>query len=201
MNAYRINQGLFILATFMALTFTQRAWAYDSVISLINGGIGQYTFKYQDQTQVVNGNPTGWHLGYIGRFSENLGIDLRLGGAGNTSGSGLKLQPGLFLSVLFRPSIPLSETVDLYGLLGFTSLAVGRTATNGSEEIIARVGASIGLGADYHLNKQMATGLEWVSYQRNVNFGPRTNSSGNWTGVTQASVSLSSIMATFKYQS
>ncbi len=197
MNAIRINQGLCTLATVMALTVTPAAWAYDSVI---NGGIGQYTFKYQDQTLGVNGKPAGWFLGYIGRFNENLGFDVRMGGAGNTSGSGLTLKPGLFLSVLFRPLISVSETIDLYGLLGFTSLAVGRTAANGVEEIIARVGGSIGLGADYHFNKHLAAGVELVSYQRDVDFGPNNNSSGNWTGVTQANVSLSSIMATFKYQ-
>lgn len=197
MNRIRINQGLSALITVLALTATPAAWAYDSAI---NAGIGLYTFKYQDQTQGVSGHPIGWHLGYVGRFTENLGIDVRLGGAGKTSDAGLTVQPGLFLSVLFRPSIPVSETVDLYGLLGFTSLAVGRTQANNAQEIIARVGGSIGLGADYRINQHMAAGVEWVSYQHNVDFGPNTKYSRNWTGVTQASVSLSSIMANFKYQ-
>jgi hypothetical protein len=197
MNVIRINQGLSALITVLALTAAPAAWAYDSAI---NAGIGQYTFKYQDQTQGVSGHPMGWHLGYVGRFNENLGFDVRMGGAGKTSVAGLTLQPGLFLSLLFRPSISVGETVDFYGLIGFTSLAVGRTAANSTEEIIARVGGSIGLGAAYRINEHMAAGVEWVSYQHNVDFGPSGNSNKNWTGVTQAKVSLSSIMANFKYQ-
>src|ERR1039457_3363547 len=150
MKKTRINQGLSTLATVLALTATPAAWAYDSAI---NAGIGQYTLDYQDQAQSVKGTTTGWHLGYVGRFNENLGFDVRMGGAGKANASGLTLQPGFFLSLLFRPSISVGESVDFHGLIGFTSLAVGRTAVNSTEEIIARVGGSLGLGADYLINK------------------------------------------------
>jgi opacity protein-like surface antigen len=105
------------------------------------------------------------------------------------------------MSLLVRPSIPVTEQVELYGLAGLTSLAVSRTLTNSGQEIIARAGSSFGMGANFRINRHMAAGIELVSYQRDVDFGP-SNSSGteNWTGVSQAKVSLSSIMANFKYQ-
>jgi len=168
--------------------------------------LGQSTFDYQEidslnQKRTLKGTPGGWSVGYVGRFNEYIGFDMRWGGAGETSSAGLTMQPGLFLSLLVRPSFPVTEQVELYGLAGITSLAVGRTATNSTQEIIARAGSSFGMGANFRFNRHMAAGVEWVSYQRDVDFGP-SNSSGavNWTGVNQAKVSLSSITANFKYQ-
>ncbi|OGS94696.1 MAG: hypothetical protein A3H31_12975 [Gallionellales bacterium RIFCSPLOWO2_02_FULL_57_47] len=196
MKTIRINRKFSLLFASLALAISPAAWAYDSAV---NVGLGQYSLDYQDQARSANGKTTGWRLGYVGRFNEYLGFEIRLGGTGETSAAGLKLNPALFLSPLFRPSFPVGEKVKLYGLIGFTSLAVGRTTATATEEIIARVGGSLGVGADFYFNEHMAAGIELISYQRNVDYGPNSDTS-NWTGVTQAKVSLSSITASFKYQ-
>ena len=73
-----IKQGLATLAAALAFTATQAACAYDSAI---NVGVGPYVFDYQDQTQGAKETTIGWRLGYVGRFNENLGFDVRAGGA------------------------------------------------------------------------------------------------------------------------
>lgn len=185
---------LSLLFVVIALT-TPAAWAYDSAIK---AGLGSYHLKYQDQTQSVDGSSGGFTLGYVGRFNPYIGFDARIGGAGSTTSAGLTVKPGAFLSLFIRPSLPVGENVDIYGLLGFTSLAVGRTPANGSEQIIARVGGSFGLGADFRFSQHMSTGIEYVSYQHDVDFGP--NGKSNWDFVTQAKVSLSALTVNFKYQ-
>ena len=196
MHQNYFKQGLAALATVLVLTTTQAAYAYDSAIT---ASIGPYAFDYQDQTQGAKETTIGWRLGYVGRFNENFGFDVRAGGAQETSLIGVTVEPGLFLSVLFRPAIPVSQAVDLYGLIGFTSMAVDRTPVNQAEEIIARVGPSLGVGANYRINQHMATGIEGVSYQHNVDYGPDDYSS-NWFGVTRAEISLRSLTVYFKYQ-
>lgn len=196
MNNICKKQKISTLLALLALTVTPTAWAYDSAV---NFGVGQFALDYQDQTRSVSGKTTGWHLGYVGRFNEYLGFEVRWGGASETSTAGLAIKPALFLSPLFRPSIPLGETVELYGLLGFTALAVARTPAGNTEEAIGRAGGSIGLGADFHFTKHLVGGVELVSYQKNVDYGPKSNKD-NWTGVTSAKVSLSGITANFKYQ-
>lgn len=187
---------LSLLLAVFASTMTQTAWAYDSAIK---AGLGSYNLKYQDQTQSVSGSSGGFTLGYVGRFNPYIGFDARIGGAGSTTSAGLTLKPGAFFALFVRPSLPVGENVDMYGLLGFTSLAVGRTPANGSEQIIARVGGSFGLGADFRFNQNMSVGLEYVSYQHDVDFGP-SNGKSNWDFVTQAKVSLSATTVNFKYQ-
>ena len=196
MQQVYIKHSLTTLVAIFAFTVTQTACAYDSAINI---GVGAYALDYQDQMQGAKETTIGWRLGYVGRFNENLGFDVRAGGAQETSLTGVTVEPGLFLSVLFRPSIPVSQAVDLYGLIGFTSLAVARTPANQSEEIIARVGSSFGVGANFRINEHMSTGIEWVSYQHNVDYGPDADLS-NWPGVTRAEISLSSLTASFKYQ-
>lgn len=196
MKNIRINRKFSALSASVALAITPAAWAYDSAV---NAGVGQYSLDYQDQAQSVKGNSAGWRLGYVGRFNEYLGFEIRGGGAGETSAAGLQLKPGFFFSPLFRPSFPVSEKVKLYGLLGFTGLAIGRTTTSNTEEVIARAGGSIGLGAEFYFTEHIAAGIEAMSYQNNVDYGPDPDFS-NWTGVTRAKVSLSSITASFKYQ-
>lgn len=196
MKTIRINRKFSMLFASLALAISPTAWAYDSAV---NVGLGQYSLDYQDQARSVNGKTTGWRLGYVGRFNEYIGFDIRWGGTGETSAGGLKLNPALFLSPLLRPSFPVSEKVKLYGLIGFTSLAVSRTTATTTEEIIARVGGSIGLGAEFYFTEHIAAGIEAISYQNNVDYGPDPDFS-NWTGVTRAKVSLSSITASFKYQ-
>lgn len=198
------NRQVFsILTAALSLLAAPTAMAYDSAV-MVN--LGQYTIDYQEidslnQKRTLKGNPGGWSVGYVGRFNEYIGFDMRWGGAGETSSAGLTMQPGLFLSLLVRPSFPVTEQVELYGLAGITSLAVGRTATNSTQEIIARAGSSFGMGANFRFNRHLAAGIELVSYQRDVDFGPSNNSGAtNWTGVNQAKVSLSSITANFKYQ-
>ncbi len=196
MKKYLGKPFLSLLFCLFAATAAHTAWAYDSSI---RGSIGLFSLDYQDQAQSVSGSSAGFTFGYIGRFNPYLGFDARIGAAGSSSAAGLTLKPGAFFSLLFRPSLPVSETVDIYGLLGFTSLAVGRTPAGGSEEIVARVGTSVGLGADFRINQYMAVGVEWVSYQHNVDYGP-SSGNNNWSGVTQAEVSLSALAASFRYQ-
>ncbi len=190
-----LNTLFALLLAVCALTVSQAAWAYDSAIKV---GVGLYALDYQDQSQSVGGNSGGFTLSYVGRFNPVFGFDVRIGTASAVSSAGLSLKPGAFASTFFRPAIPFGESGDLYGLVGITSLAVGRTVANGHQEIIARMGPSVGLGAEYRNAQHMLIGAEWVSYQRDVNFGPNGNS--GWSGVTQAHVSLSALTASFKYQ-
>jgi len=196
MKSFSTHPKLFAPLALLALAGSPTAWAYDSSV---NGGIGLYTLRYEDQAQSMKKRISGWRLGYIGRFNENLGFEVRMGGTGEASVGNLKIHPGLFLSPLFRPSLPIGETVELHAVIGFTSLAVGRTAGNNVQEVIGRSGGSIGLGADFRINEHMAAGFEWISYQRNVDFGPNANET-SWTGVTRAKVSLCSLTANFKYR-
>ncbi len=193
---YRIHYVIVALTFALALTIAPAAWAYDSAIK---GGIGSFLLDYKETGQSVRGRTAGLHIGYVGRFNDYLGFEVRMGGAASSSAGTLKIEPAGYLSLLFRPSYPVAKEVEIYGLLGLTSMAVTRTSGATAQQTIARAGSSFGVGADYRINEHMAAGIEWVSYMRNIDYGYDANYS-NWTNVPWAKLSFSGATANFKYQ-
>ena len=191
-----IKSGVGALFLTLMLTAAPSAWAYDSAIKV---GVGSFLLDYKETGQSVRGRTGGLHIGYVGRFNDYLGFEVRFGGAASSSTGTLKIEPSTYLSLLFRPSFPLAEEVEIYGLLGLTSMAVTRTSGATAQQTIARGGSSFGVGADYRITKHMAAGIEWVSYMRNVDYGYDANNS-NWSNVPWAKVSFSGATANFKYQ-
>lgn len=189
---YRFGYMAACLALF---SFAGEAAAYDSAI---RAGVSSHSLKYQDQSTSFTGTSGGAHVGYAGRIVDYFSFEVRLGSAGKSSGGGLTLQPGLFLSLLAQPTLPVGNVGEIYGLIGATSLALGRTAGNGTQEIVGRLGFSYGVGGDVRINEHMAVGGEYLVYARNLDFGPQ-NGSKNWTGVTRAQVSFSGAGINFKY--
>lgn len=70
-----------------------------------------------------------------------------------------------FVSLLAKPQIEVVENVELYGLLGATSISTSITPLNSVvQTTVTNTALTFGLGGSYQLNDKLRFGAEWVRY-------------------------------------
>lgn len=157
----------------------------------IQAGVGQYTIDYVEPFFSTSTKPLGGYVSWVGALNEFVAFDARLGGSGTeTDASGLKLGAG-GISVFFRPTLPVGEQFELYGLLGESSIAVDRSGPGMVQQTVARVGFSYGLGLDFRIADHFSFGAEWVKYIQDENYAA--------TGVLPINISVTGISAQLAY--
>lgn len=153
-------------------------------------GIAQYTIEDKEPGGNATGKPIGAYVSWIGEFNDFLSVEARFGGSGNATDNGVKLNAG-GVSAFFRPYYSVGEKIKLYGLIGASSIAIGRTVTGFAEETVARTGVSYGLGADVRLSDSFLVGAEWTNYLKNADVG---------AAGLNIKMSVSSLAASVTYQ-
>ncbi len=93
--------------------------------------------------------------------------------------------------MLFKPTLPLGDSFELYGLVGGSSVAIERTVPGFAAETVGRAGFSYGLGADFRVTPHLLVGAEWLDYIHDVDYGA--------TGLN-IRMSLSGATANVKYE-
>lgn len=157
----------------------------------IQAGVGQYTIDYVEPLFRTSVKPVGAHVGWVGSLNEYLSFDARLAVTGQKTGAlGLQFNAVAF-SALVRPTLPLGDQAQVFGLLGVSSVAIGRTGPGNVTDIGAKAGVSYGAGADFAINEHFSVGGEWVSYIQDANVAA--------AGVAPIKISLTGISALFAY--
>lgn len=111
-------------------------------------------------------NPTLVSIRLGRQINKNVAFEARVGvSAGDdsvtTSGIPVQVEIDNFFGVYARGILPVTSTVSLYGLLGYThgkvtASAFGLSASTNDDDV------SYGVGADFYLSKNVAINLEWA---------------------------------------
>ena len=184
---HRMKLFIYSALLLTALSITTSANAFENQLKV---GVGPFTIKDSEPGFSASLNPIGTYIGWVGIFTPNIAMEVRLGGTGKESNPNISLQ-GTFLSVLFKPTLPIGDSFELYGLGGFSSVAIERTLPGFVAETAGRVGFSYGVGADFRITQHLLAGAEWTSYIQNVDYGA--------TGLN-IRMSLSGATANVKYE-
>lgn len=180
---------LFILAAPLLLCLqTVPAQAFEHKIQL---GVGQYTIDYVEPLFNASLKPVGVYAGWVGSLNEYISFDARLGATGSkTDVSGLKLSAATF-SAFVRPTLPLGDMFEAYGLVGVSSVAVDRSGPGLVQQTVAKAGLSYGVGFDATIADHFSIGAEWVKYIQNENYAA--------AGAAPINVSVSGISTVVAY--
>ncbi len=74
-----------------------------------------------------------------------------------------------FFSLLGKPKVEIADGVELYGLLGLTTMSTSITPANSfAQRSVTKTGVSFGLGGIYHYNSKLSVGMEWIRYATNA---------------------------------
>jgi len=105
---------------------------------------------------------------------EYFAAELRVGGTGPHEREEVgplteTFQVNWFASALAKPKIEIVDGLDLYGLVGVTSINSSITPLNSLiEQSVTKTAFTFGLGTQYHYNNKLSAGLEWVRYSTNA---------------------------------
>jgi len=167
------------------------ALSADAFEHRIQAGAGQYTIDYVEPFFSASVKPFGAYAAWVGVLNDYISFDARLGGSGSkTHASGLRLNAG-GLSAFFRPMVPVADGFEVYGLLGASSIALGRSGPGLIQQTVAKAGLSYGVGLDVRIADHFSIGAEWVKYLQDVNFAA--------AGIPAINVSVTGLSATFAY--
>jgi attachment invasion locus protein len=113
----------------------------------------------------------GLLTGIVGyRFHPNLSVEGMVGvGMGdddvtvNGFNTGIKGKLGTSFGVFLRPSMHVSESVELFGRVGFVRSSV-KLSMAGMSESDSDTGLAFGFGANFHLTKSSYLQASWTSH-------------------------------------
>jgi opacity protein-like surface antigen len=113
----------------------------------------------------------GLLTGVVGyRFHPNLSVEGMVGfGAGddevtlNGVNTGVKGKLGTSFGVFLRPSVHVSESVELFGRLGFVRSQL-KLSLGGLTESASDTGLAYGFGANFHITKSSYLQATWTSH-------------------------------------
>ncbi len=107
-------------------------------------------------------------IGY--RVHPNVSVEGLLGfGIGddevklNGVGTGVKGEMGTTYGVFLRPNVAVSESVELFGRVGFVRTAL-KLSAGGVSESSSDTGLAYGIGANFNLSKTSYLQANWTSY-------------------------------------
>ncbi len=164
------NKYFVTLSTLIFLVFSLNAVAAGESGKSYVGA--QYSFVTYTESDIPDFNPTAlvFRGGYKlnknfaleGRFGFGLSSDSQI-----VSGINLDLEVDTIYGAYGIGYMPVSDKVDVYGILGVTQGKLSATASLGS--ISASVTGddsdiSYGVGADFNVSNQVAINIEYMSY-------------------------------------
>ena len=152
------------VAVVLMCMFSMSAMA-EGAKSNMYGGV-QYAMTTYDETGVEDLNPTALVFVIGNKFNKNFALEGRIGiGMGDDSLSGLPvtLEIDSFVGVYAKGIVPVSSTVDLYGIIGYTDGEVTVSAP-GISLSASESDTSLGFGVDFAVSKTTSMNLEYINY-------------------------------------
>lgn len=152
------------VAVVLMCMFSMSAMAEEAKSNMY-GGV-QYAMTTYDETGVEDLNPTALVFVIGNKFNKNFALEGRIGiGMGDDSLSGLPvtLEIDSFVGVYAKGIVPVSSTVDLYGIIGYTDGEVTVSAP-GISLSASESDTSLGFGVDFAVSKTTSMNLEYINY-------------------------------------
>ncbi len=142
------------------------------------------------QAETANDKATSPSLEFIAGssmdwISSRLGVEFRFGFGGQFTTANGSISH--YASYLLKPSLPLTEQFDVYGLLGMTGMRVKLAGINSTDAAL-----SYGVGLRYYIpHESLSLNGEWMMY--------RKNSDNSLTDISGLKVTGLSLSVVFEY--
>lgn len=122
----------------------------------VSGGLGGYVLGPGSGDDTVFGG-----YGALGaELMPYLALEIRLGTTQNGNSAGSSFGTDWFVSYLARPQVKVSREINIYGLLGASTIKSWRTPTGGVKATKTRTSFSFGGGLEYLFNNDLSIGIE-----------------------------------------
>ena len=83
----------------------------------------------------------------------------------------------VFVSAFAKPKIEIADGIELYGLVGVTTISTSHTPTGSNARTsITNTGLSYGLGGSYRYNDKFTIGMEWARYATDADAATKNTS-------------------------
>lgn len=142
-------------------------------------GLGLFELDPGQNKQSVFGG-----FGFMGvNLHKYLAVELRGGSTGSQGREEVgplieTFKVNWFVSALLKPKIEIVDSIEVYGLLGATSMSSSFTPANSAiKQTATKTGLTFGLGSTYHFNDQLSVGAEWVRYATNADAATKNTAS------------------------
>jgi len=148
----------------------------------VGGGLGAFELDYGNGKDFVFGG-----YGALGaELNDYLALEFRIGAAGsstkNDTGTSItgnvKQQVNWFTSYLAKPQIEVADGLDIYALLGASTVRSEITPAAATGRRNTTTGFSFGGGLEYNFQDQFAIGAEWMRYSSQKDTGAIGATSG-----------------------
>lgn len=154
------------VAVVLMCMFSMSAMAEEAKSNMY-GGV-QYAMTTYDETGFEDLNPSALVFVIGNKFNKNFALEGRIGmGLGDdsivVSGVPISLEIDTFVGVYAKGILPVSSTVDLYGIIGYTDGEVTVSAP-GISLSASESDTSLGFGVDFAVSKTTSMNLEYMNY-------------------------------------
>ena len=123
-----------------------------------------YLLASYDETGFPTAEPSALRLKFGQYFADNVAAEVQLSmGVSDDTVVGIALEIDNIISILARGELPISDSANFYGMIGFSSAeltaSVPGFALSGSDS-----GLSYGVGFDFSIAKDTFINLDYMSY-------------------------------------
>ncbi len=133
----------------------------------------------------ANKKSTFGGFGFAGaNLHEYFAAELRAGATGSQQREELavvlseEFKVNWFVSAFAKPKIEVSDGIELYGLLGVTTISSSHTPTGPVIQTTkSSTGLSYGVGGSYRFNDKFTVGMEWVRYSTDADAATKNTTS------------------------
>lgn len=151
----------------------------------VSGGLGAYTLGPGTGDDTVFGG-----YGAVGaEVMPNLALEVRIGATANGSNAINTFGTDWFVSYLAKPQIQVMPEINLYGLIGASTIRSWRTPTGGTKVSSTKTSFSFGGGIEYMLNDDFSIGIEAMALDIQDKTG-RTPYDGNYIAAGSGTVRI-----------
>lgn len=150
-----ITKPIFVLTALFLLPVQTLANDLD-IRPYVSGGLGAYVLGPGSGSDTVFGG-----YGAVGAdVMPNLALEIRMGATANGSNAGSTFGTDWFVSYLAKPQLQIAHEVNIYGLIGASTIRSWRTPTGGTKLSATKTSFSFGGGIEYMLNDDFSIGIE-----------------------------------------
>ena len=122
----------------------------------VSGGLGAYVLGPGNGEDTVFGG-----YGAIGaELMSNLALEVRVGATANGSNAAGTFGTDWFISYLVKPQLAFTPEINLYALIGASTIKSWRTPTGGAKVSATKTSFSFGGGIEYILQDDFSIGVE-----------------------------------------
>ena len=174
------------IPVFLTLLLSGQVMANDlDIRPYVSGGLGAYVLAPGSGDDTVFGG-----YGAVGAdVMPNLALEIRIGATANGKNASSTFGTDWFVSYLAKPQIEVMPDVNVYGLIGASTIRSWRTPTGGTKVSATKTSFSFGGGLEYMLNDDFSIGIEAIALDVQDKSG-RTPYDGNYIAAGSGTIRI-----------